>query len=156
MKKNILTRAHMVGFLVGWLSLTIIGIIVSTQFAIGALTAIGIDIPFSIRFTTTMQDIVGMSPLLGVIFGIGFVITVSVATAIAKWVKILPDLIFSLAGFAQIAITLILMKASFQITAIAATRAFDGFLTLCLVGALSGYIYHQVTSRLTPTVGAAH
>lgn len=148
MSKFLPRGAHVLGFIAALLVLNIIGVIVSTQFNLSHLLALGIDVPFSVRLTTTLHDIVYMQPLFGVIFGVGLLIAMIVGHFIAKLVKILPDLVFALAGFAAIAVTLLALKAAFQITAIGASREWDGFLSLCLVGALAGYAYSTASARL--------
>lgn len=148
MGKFLPRRADVLGFIVALLVLNIIGVIVSTQFNLSHLLALGIDVPFSVRLTTTLHDIVYMQPLFGVIFGIGLLIAMIVGHFIAKLVKILPDLVFALAGFAAIGVTLLALKAAFQITAIGATREWEGFLSLCLVGALSGFAYSAASARI--------
>lgn len=142
-------RAQILGFLAGWLVINTIGVVVSTQFNLGHLLALGVDIPFATRLSTTLHDLLYMQPLFGVIFGVGFLIAMIVAHFIAKWVKILPDLVHALAGLAAMLVTLTALKAAFQITAIGAAREWDGFISLCLVGALAGYACAQVTTRLT-------
>jgi hypothetical protein len=47
------------------------------------------------------------------------------------------------------AFTLFALKAAFQLTAIGAAREWDGFLSLCVVGALSGYAFSALVTRLT-------
>jgi hypothetical protein len=154
MSKFLPGKANGLGFLAGLLVLNIIGVIVSTQFNLGHLLALGIDIGFATRVSTTLFDIVSMQPLFGAIFGIGFLIAMLVGQLITKWVKILPDLVFSLAGFAAIAVTLTALTAAFQITAIGAAREWDGFLSLSLVGALSGYVFSLVRRTLSKKFAA--
>ena len=149
MTKFLPSRANGVGFLAGLLVLNIIGVVVSTQFNLGHLLALGVEVSFATRIQTTLFDILSMQPLFGAIFGTGFFIAMIVGHFIAKWVKILPDVVFALAGFAAIAVTLMALKAAFNITAIGAAREWDGFLSLCLVGALSGYVFSLARQRLT-------
>ena len=149
MTKFLPSRANGVGFLAAMLVLNIIGVVVSTQFNLGHLLALGVEVSFVTRIQTTLFDILSMQPLFGAIFGTGFFIAMIVGHFIAKWVKILPDLVFALAGFAAMAVTLMALKAAFNITAIGAAREWDGFLSLCLVGALSGYVFSLARQRLT-------
>ena len=148
MTKFLPSRANGVGFLAAMLVLNIIGVVVSTQFNLGHLLALGVEVSFVTRIQTTLFDILSMQPLFGAIFGTGFFIAMIVGHFIAKWVKILPDLVFALAGFAAMAVTLMALKAAFNITAIGAAREWDGFLSLCLVGALSGYVFSLARQRL--------
>ncbi len=151
MGKFLPSKAQALGFLAGLLVLNIIGAAVSTQFNLGHLLALGVDIPFGTRLSTTFHDIYKMQPLFGVIFGVGFFIAMIVGTLIAKWVKILPNLVFAIAGFASMLVTLVSLTAAFQITAIGAAREWDGFISLCLVGTLAGYTYSFATARLKAT-----
>ena len=140
-------RAQLLGFLIALVVLNVVGVIISTQFNIGHLLRLGVEVPFSLRLSTTLHDIVSMQPLFGAIFGVGLLVAMIVATLIANWVKILPDMVYGLAGFAAVLVTLMALKAAFQITAIGAAREWDGFLSLCLVGALSGYVYSIAMTR---------
>ncbi len=135
-------------FIAAFLVLNIIGASVSTQFNLGHLVALGADISFATRLSTTLHDIVKMQPLFAAIFGTGLLIALLVGTLITRWVKVLPSLVFALAGFAAVMTTLLALKAAFQITAIGATRELDGFISLCLVGAFAGYVYARVSARL--------
>ena len=147
MQRFLPNRAQLFGFIVAFIVLNVIGATVQTQFNLGHLLALGIDVPFSTRISTTLHDIVSLQPLFGVIFGIGFLIAMVVGHFIAKLVKILPDMVFALAGFAAMAVTLLSMKAVFQITAIGAAREWEGFLSLCVVGALAGYAFSVAKTR---------
>ena len=147
MQRFLPNRAQLFGFITAFIVLNVIGATVQTQFNLGHLLALGIDVPFSTRISTTLYDIVSLQPLFGAIFGIGFLIAMIVGHVIAKLVKTLPDLVFALAGFAAIGITLLALKAAVQITAIGAAREWDGFLSLCVVGALAGYAFSVAKTR---------
>ena len=147
MQRFLPNRAQLFGFITAFIVLNVIGATVQTQFNLGHLLALGIDVPFSTRISTTLYDIVSLQPLFGAIFGIGFLIAMIVGHVIAKLVKTLPDLVFALAGFAAMGVTLLALKAAFQITAIGAAREWDGFLSLCVVGALAGYAFSVAKSR---------
>ena len=141
MQRFLPNRAQLFGFIAAFIVLNVIGATVQTQFNLGHLLALGIDVPFSTRISTTLYDIVSLQPLFGTIFGIGFLIAMIVGHVIAELVKTLPDLVFALAGFAAMGVTLLAFKAAYQITAIGAAREWDGFLSLCVVGALAGYAF---------------
>lgn len=147
MQRFLPNRAQLFGFITAFIVLNVIGATVQTQFNLGHLLALGIDVPFSMRISTTLHDIVSLQPLFGAIFGIGFLIAMIVGHMIAMLVKTLPDLVFALAGFAAMGVTLLALKAAFQITAIGAAREWDGFLSLCVVGALAGYAFSVAKTR---------
>ena len=148
MQRFLPNRAQFLAFLAALIVLNIIGAAVQTQFNLGHLLVLGVDVPFSTRLSTTLHDIVFLQPLFGVIFGLGFLIAMIVGHFIAKLVKILPDMVFALAGFAAMGVTLFSLKAAFLLTPIGAAREWDGFLSLCIVGALAGYAFSITLARL--------
>ena len=114
--------------LAAMLVLNIIGVVVSTQFNLGHLLALGVEVSFATRIQTTLFDILSMQPLFGAIFGTGFFIAMIVGHFIAKWVKkYFPTLFSPWRAFAAMAVTLMALKAAFNITAIGAAREWDGF-----------------------------
>ncbi len=155
MRKFLPGREQCFGFIAALLALNLIGVAVQTQFNIGHLLALGIDVPFSTRMATTLHDLTAMQPLFGGIFGTGLLIAMVVAHYIARLVKILPDAVFALAGFAAMGVTLVALKAAFQITAIGAAREWDGFLSLCIVGALAGYVFSLTTTKMAEKTAAS-
>ncbi len=140
-------RNHFFGFIVAWLVLSQLGIIISTQFVMASLVNMGVEVPFSMRLDTTWHDMVSMMPLFSIIFGTGFLIAMLVGTVLTRWIKILPELVYTLAGFAAVGTTLWSIKTAFQITPIAAARSLTGIIALCLAGAVAGYIYQRMTNR---------
>lgn len=143
--------AQLAAFVLSAVLLTVLLIIASSQFALGALIQMGVSIPFAVRLDTTLHDLANMWPLIAPIFGIGLLIAMIVAGFIARWVGILPDLVYALTGFAAVGVTIWALQALFQITAIAATRELEGVIVFCLVGGLTGYIYHRAAVRLSST-----
>lgn len=148
MQRILPSKSQVLGFLAALIFLNVVGAAVQTQFNIGHLLALGIEVPFSMRISTTLQDIVYLQPLFGMIFGTGFLVAMIVGSYIAAWIKILPDLVFALAGFAAMGVTLFSLRAAFLITPIGAAREWDGFLSLCIVGALAGYAFSITLARL--------
>ena len=146
--KNILPRGQTVfSFIVGWIILIFLFILTATQFNLAELTALGLNVPFVDRLATTAQDLVSGLPLISTIFGFGFLIAMPVAGMIARWIKILPHLAHALGGFTGVAVTLFTLKALVAITPIGAAREMNGFVALCLSGALAGYIYSALKAR---------
>ena len=150
MNSFIPSKANIVGFILSCVFLTLCLVITSTQFALGALIPLGVDISFSTRLDTTLHDLVSMGPVIGILFSIGMLLAIIVGAQIARLVGILPSLVFALAGFAAVLVTITALKSLLDITAIVATRNWDGYLLFCLIGALTGYLYRQISARLTP------
>ena len=70
-----------------------------------------------------------------------------VTGVIARWIKILPHMAHALGGFTGVAVTLFTLKALVAITPIGAARDINGFVALCLSGAIAGYIYSALKER---------
>ena len=146
--KNILPRRQTVlAFIVGWVMLIFLFIFTATQFNLAEIAALGLNVPFADRLATTAHDLVGGLPLIATIFGFGFIIAMPITGVIARWVKILPHLAHALGGFAGVGVTLLALKALFAITPIGAARDIDGFIALCLSGAVAGYVYSALKAR---------
>jgi hypothetical protein len=146
--KNILPRRQTVlAFIVGWVMLIFLFIFTATQFNLAEITALGLNVPFADRLATTAHDLVGGLPLIATIFGFLFIIAMPITGIIARWVKILPHVAHALGGFAGVGVTLFALKALFAITPIGAARDIDGFIALCLSGAVAGYVYSALKAR---------
>ena len=146
--KSILPRSRTVlSFIVGWAILIFLFILTATQFNLAEIAALGLNIPFTDRLATTAGDLVAGFPLIAAIFGVGFLIAMPITSIIARWVKILPHATYALGGFASVAVTLFTLKTLVAITPIGAARDIDGFIALCLSGAVAGYVYSALKAR---------
>ena len=146
--KNIFPRRQTVlAFIVGWVMLIFLFIFTATQFNLAEIAALGLNVPFADRLATTAHDLVGGLPLIATIFGFLFIIAMPITGIIARWVKILPHVAHALGGFAGVGVTLFALKALFAITPIGAARDIDGFIALCLSGAVAGYVYSALKAR---------
>ncbi len=146
--KNILPRRQTVlAFIVGWVMLIFLFIFTATQFNLAEIATLGLNVPFADRLATTAHDLVSGLPLIATIFGFGFIIAMPITGVIARWVKILPHVAHALGGFAGVGVTLFALKALFAITPIGAARDIDGFIALCLSGAVAGYVYSALKAR---------
>lgn len=147
MKAFLPTGKHILGFVLTFIFFVIIGIIVSTQFNLAEISSLGLVISLTTRINTTLLDIVGMAPLFGTIFGVGLLIATIVGGQIVRWLPRLRTQIYITASFVSVIVTLLAMKSVFNITAIAATRSADGFIALCLVGAVAGYVFAKTSQQ---------
>ena len=146
--KNILPRGQTVfSFIVGLVILIFLFILTATQFNLAEIAALGLNVPFADRLATTAQDLVSGLPLIATILGFGFLIAMPVTGVIARWIKILPHMAHALGGFTGVAVTLFTLKALVAITPIGAARDINGFVALCLAGAIAGYIYSALKER---------
>jgi hypothetical protein len=138
-------------FLAAVIVAIILGSIASTHFVLGALTDLGVEIPFSDRLTMTLQDIVGIAPLYGAIIGTGLLVAFVAAIFVAKLAPSLRWLVYLVAGGAAVGITLFTLQVTFGgIMPISGARSTGGFLAQIAVGAISGYVFARLTTRQQP------
>jgi hypothetical protein len=146
--RNLLPRWRQVlAYILAVTFFVVVGISVSTQFVLGKVIEMGLPVSLSMRIQTTLQDILGMAPLFSAIFGLGLLISLIVGHVIARYLPRLKTPVFVTSTFTAIVVTLLAMEVSFGITAIAATRDSQGFIALCLVGGLSGYLYAKIQKK---------
>ena len=91
----------------------ILMVAVSTQNTFSGLRELGVNASASKQLSTTLSDIAGTGPLLGVIVAIGFLIALPVASFIYKKIKRLRGVIFWLAGMACVFVILFGMEKAF-------------------------------------------
>lgn len=146
--KNILPRRRtIISFIIGWVILTFLFIFTATQFNLAEIAALGLNVPFTDRLATITDDLVNGVPLIAVILGVGFLIAMPVTGIIARWVKIFPHVAHALGGFTGVGVTLFSLKVLVAITPFGAARDIDGFIALCLSGAVGGYVYSALKAR---------
>lgn len=138
------------GFIVSLLVLIVLGSIASTHFVLQALSDLGTEIPFADRISMTLQDIVGIAPLYGAIFGIGLLIAYLVAMFVTRLAPSLRWLVYLVAGGTAMAVTLIILQLAFDgIMPISGARTASGFIAQVAVGAIAGYVFAKLTPRQT-------
>ena len=138
------------GFIVSLLVLIVLGSIASTHFVLQALSDIGTEIPFADRMSMTLQDIVGIAPLYGVIFGVGLLIAFLVAIFVTRLAPSLRWLVYLVAGGTAMAVTLITLQVAFDgIMPISGARSAAGFIAQIFAGAIAGYVFARLTPRQT-------
>jgi hypothetical protein len=137
-------------FLATLLVLIILGSIASTHFVLLGLSDLGVEIPFSDRLSMTLQDIVGIAPLYGVIFGLGLIVAFIAATFVTRLAPSLRWFVYLVAGAAAIGVTLTTLQIAFDgIMPIAGARSGGGFAAQVVVGAIAGYLFARLTPQQT-------
>lgn len=120
----------------------------STQFVLGELGALGIDVPLGERLVTTGRDIVGMAPAYLPIIALSLVIAFPVAAAVVRW--LLPGrerIGYPLAGFVAMLTALAVMIQLMDIVPIAGARSIAGMFFQGLAGALGGWVFLRILER---------
>lgn len=128
-------------FILAVIVATVLGAVAHTQFVLARLSGLGVDISLGERLSMTLHDIVGMAPLFGAIVGAGFIVAMSAAALVFKLAGTQRTLIYVVAGAVSLGVTLMVMNAVFEITAIAGARSTLGFLAQMAAGAVGGLTF---------------
>ncbi len=124
------------------------GAIVQTQFNIASLQAMGGDIGFQLRLQMTGLDLLGFTPIYGVIVLLGLVCALPVAALLSRWWPRLRMPFYALAGMVGIATAIRIVDiATPAPTLIAATRGSIGWLLMALGGVFAGWWFARRTQR---------
>jgi hypothetical protein len=105
-----------------------------TQIILSGLSDLGAEIPFGVRLSTSLTDLIGLAPAFGSVIAIAL---------------LLRPAAFGIAGGAAMATTLWLMQLSYDITPIASTRTPVGLLLICMAGVFGGVIFARGTKPAT-------
>ena len=124
------------------------GSIFATQFILGNLQDMGMDVTFAVRFSTTLHDLAGLSAIYLPIIAISFIISLPVAAGIIRFVPNLRLVGYVLAGAVGMVAIHLVMKAVLGMTGIAATRTVLGLLSQGMAGAFGGYLFYRLTGMI--------
>lgn len=124
------------------------GAIVQTQFNIAALQSIGGDISIPLRMKMTAIDLVGFTPIYGVIVLFGLACAFPVTSLLTRAWPMQRTALHALAGTVGVATAIRIVDiATPAPTLIAATRDVSGWLLMALGGAVAGWWYARRTRR---------
>lgn len=122
----------------------VLGTLIQTQLNLFELAKLGVDVPFAVRASTSLHDLIGFAPVFAAIVGGGFLVALPVAgwlgrrrPAARRWLPIL-------AAATAIAVALIAMRLAVGLTLIAAARSPLGFALLAASGALGGWLFAKI------------
>jgi hypothetical protein len=122
------------------------GAIVQTQFNIASLQAIGGEIGFQLRLQMTALDLLGFTPIYGVIVLLGLSCALPVAAVLAGRWPLWRAPLYAFAGMAGIATAIRIVDiATPAPTLIAATRGSAGWLLMALGGVFAGWWFARRT-----------
>jgi hypothetical protein len=122
-----------------------------TQFVLAGLSGVGAAPSLAETVHTSIADLEGLFPSLGPVLAIALAIGFLVAAGLKRVLKPLAGVAYPIAGFAAMATALIAMRISFHSTPLAGARGPEGFVVICLMGALGGLVF----SALLPKAKAA-
>ena len=107
-----------------------------------------------VRLQATWHDILGLASAYLPLMAIAFLIALPVAAGLLKIFPSQPLLLYVLAGAVGVVTLHLTMKAVLGVTGIAATRTIAGLLSQGLAGALGGYLYYSIRSRVSAAPAA--
>lgn len=141
-------RRRLAAFVLALLVAVVVGSIAQTQFNLGDLQRLGLDIPWDVRAQTTWRDLYGFGPLYGVIIGVGLLPAFVVAGALARGREARRLPWYLLGG--GIGVWAALVSANHLagiVVLVFATRHAGGLACLVAGGVLAGWTYVVVTRR---------
>jgi hypothetical protein len=132
----------------------VLGSILATQFILGNVQAMGMNVTSGVRLEATVHDIFGLAASYLPLMAIAFLIALPIANGLRKLLPAQPLLLYVLAGAVAVVTLHLTMKAALGLTGIAATRTTAGLLSQGLAGALGGYLYYKIRhlAPVTPAV----
>lgn len=136
------------GLIVATLFMTVLGVIIQTQFVLAALSDAGAVIGMTDRLTMTRDDLMGFGPLYAVFILIGFGIAFSASALLLRFVKLPRAIVYAVAGAVCMFVMLALMReVFFGVPVIAGARSLAGELAQTVCGAAAGWLYAALTAR---------
>ncbi len=115
--------------------------ILATQFILGNVQELGMDVTAAVRLQATLHDIAGLATSYLPLLAVAFLIALPVTGGLRKVFPSRPLLLYALAGAVAVITLHLTMKAALGLSGIAATRTTLGLLSQGLAGALGGYLY---------------
>jgi hypothetical protein len=132
---------RLTAFLVAVLITTALASLGHSLFVQKELAALGIELPFLTRLWTIARDFAGLVVPLGGVVLIALLIGFLVAAFLKPRAGWLGPFAYPLAGWAAMALALLLMKLSFGFSPLAGARTFAGFLAMSASGLAGGLVY---------------
>lgn len=126
------------------ISAFLLGSILATQFILGNVAEMGMDVSLAVRLQATLHDIGGLTATYLPLIAIAFLIALLVANGLLKVFPSQPRLLYLLAGGLALITLHMTMKAVLGLTGFAATRTIAGLLSQGLAGVLGGYVYYRI------------
>ena len=125
----------------------LLGSVLATQFILGNVTDMGLDVSLGVRLDATLHDIGGLAATYLPLIAIAFIIALLVASGLLTVFPSRPQLLYVLAGGLALITLHLAMKAVLGLTGIAATRTVAGLLSQGLAGMLGGYMFYRIRSN---------
>jgi hypothetical protein len=141
-------RRRAAAFALALLACAVLGSIAQTQFNLGDLRALGVEIPLTVRGQTTWRDLYGFAPLYAVIVAVGLLPAFIVAGLLARGQERRRLPLYLLAGGVAVWAALASANRLAGISVLVfATRHPLGLACLVAGGVAAGWIYVRRTRQ---------
>ena len=134
-------------FILAIITAAVLSCIASTQFVLAELGALGVDVPLSIRVTTTLHDVLGMGRVMVIVYFLTFLIAFLIAALCTRLLSGSRQLWFAVAGMASILTAVSIAEVLMGMMPIAGARSVSGFMAQGLAGAAGGWLYAWLTTN---------
>ena len=132
---------HFLALLLAALATTALASLGHSIFVQAELAALGTELPMMTRLVTIVRDFAGLLVPLG---GIALV-ALLIGFLVANWLKpragMLATFAYPLAGWAAMALALLMMRLAFGFSPLAGARTGLGFLVMSLSGLFGGLVF---------------
>ncbi|WP_101927490.1 MULTISPECIES: hypothetical protein [Luteimonas] len=146
------TRRHWPRLLAAFVAALVVaavwGSLVQTQFNLGALTALGVDLPWRLRLLTSVQDLVGFGPAyLGIVLA-GWLPAFLVAALLVRRLPRMRTALYALAAGVGVVVAIRAVDAVAPMPVlIDATRGTAGLVAMALGSVAGGALFALWTRR---------
>lgn len=132
-------------FLAGLLAI-FIGVVSQTQFVLGRMADLGVDISLTERLSMTLYDLRYLGQFYGLFLFIALAIAFLAAGLVYYFTKFGRPIIYTIAGGVGVFVLLFAMKARFfNIHLIAGARDFPGITFQVIAGLLAGLVFAKLS-----------
>jgi hypothetical protein len=137
-------------FLIAVIFTFVLASLFHSQFVMAELTSVGVNIGFSDRISMSLDDLIGLYPIYGLVIALSLLIAFSITTLLLKLFKIPPSILYFMGGGLGIATALLAMHPILDTTLIAGARSTFGFICQSLAGAIGGWVFSHLRAAVQP------
>lgn len=140
----------LLGWVLGLISTTALGVLFQTQNVIARLKSLGADINLSDRLSMSVYDLIHLGSLYIAFVAIGTLVAYLAGLLVYHLAGFGRPIVFAVAGAVAMLVMLFLMKeAFFGVHLIAGARDALGIGLQMLAGAIGGLLFERVTRKKT-------
>jgi len=119
----------------------ILASLTATQYVVGRLGTMGVDVDFAQRLSMTLGDLWGMAGMFLPIIAFGLLIAFLITALLCRWLSRWRTPLYALAGATALVCVHVALNQAFGLTPVAIARSSLGLLLQGLAGAAGGFVY---------------